>query len=109
MILGVVGGALLATGAFLNWATASVNWDTISAVIGTIPAEVRSQGTVTVTGWDMAPGKWMLVTAIVVVIAPALLCRSRAAAQVVAFVMLFGGAVGGSMALYEATIRQGQR
>ncbi len=56
----------------------------------------------TVTGWDMAPGKWMLVTAIVVVIASGLLAVASSP-QVVAFVVIFGGAVGGSMALYKAT------
>ncbi|MEO8422615.1 MAG: hypothetical protein ABI595_01740 [Actinomycetota bacterium] len=103
MILGIVGGILLVVGTFLNWATATVNWDAIAAVIGKIPVEVRAQGTARITGWDIGPGKWMLVTGIVVVIASALLAISSSA-QVVAFVMIFGGAVGGSMALYKATV-----
>jgi hypothetical protein len=102
MVLGIVGGVLLGAGTFLNWAAASVNWDAISAVIGKIPPEVRAQGTATITGWDIAPGKWMLVTAIVVVIASGLLAIASSP-QVVAFVVIFGGAVGGSMALYKAT------
>lgn len=103
MILGIAGGVLLGIGAFLNWATASVNWDAISAVIGNIPADVRAQGTATITGWDIAPGRWMLVTAIVVVIASGLLAIASNP-QAVAFVVIFGGAVGGSMALYKATV-----
>ncbi len=103
MVLGIIGGVLLGAGSFLNWATANVNWDAIAAVIGKIPADVRAQGTASFVGWDIAPGKWMLVTAIVVVIASALLAVASSP-QVVAFVMIFGGAVGGSMALYKATI-----
>jgi hypothetical protein len=103
MVLGIIGGVLLGIGSFLNWATASVNWDAIAAVIGKIPADVRAQGAASFKGWDIAPGKWMLVTAIVVVVASALLAVASSP-QAVAFVMIFGGAVGGSMALYKATI-----
>jgi hypothetical protein len=109
MILGIVGGVLLGIGSFLNWATVSVNFDAITAAIGVVPpAEVRAQGTASVTGWDVGQGKWTFVTGVVVVIASALLVFPSSA-QAVAFVVIFGGAVGGSMALYEATVGKDQR
>lgn len=112
MIFGIVGGILLVVGSLLNWATVNVNFDKIAAALGIdpgqIPAEVRAQGTASVTGWDIGQGKWTLVTGIVIVTASALLMIASSA-QVVAFVMIFGGAVGGSMALYEATIGKNNR
>ena len=109
MILGVVGGVLLGVGSFLNWATVSVNFDAITAAIGVAPpAEVRAQGTASVTGWDVGQGKWMLVIGVVVVIASVLLLFASSA-QAVAFVVVFGGAVGGSMAVYEATAGKNHR
>lgn len=109
LILGVVGGVLLAIGSFLNWATASVNWDAITAATGIDPPPaIRAQGTVSLTGWDIGQGKWMLVIGVVIVIASTLLMLASNA-QTVAFVMIFGGAVGGSMAVYQATVGKNQR
>lgn len=109
MILGIVGGILLGIGSFLNWATASVNWDAIAAATGIDPpAAIRAQATVRLTGWDIGQGMWMLVIGVVVVIAAALLVFVRST-QAVAFVMIFGGAVGASMALYQATVGKNQR
>jgi hypothetical protein len=112
IILGIVGGVFLAVGSFLNWASVSVNVDKIAAAIGIdptqIPAEIRAQGTASVTGWDIGQGKWTLVTGIVVIIASALLVIASSQ-QVVALVVIFGGAVGGSMALYEATVGKDHR
>ncbi len=109
MILGIVGGILLVVGSFLNWATVNVNFDAITEAIGVDPpAAIRAQGTASVTGWDVGQGKWTLVTGVVVVISSVLLVFASSA-QAVAFVMIFGGAVGGSMALYEATVGKDQR
>ena len=107
MILGVVGGGLLVVGAFLKWATGAVNVDKIARVLGIdpaqLPAGLRATGVASITGLDIGPGRWMLVTGVVVVIASALLAL-RSSAQVVAIVMIVGGAVGGGMALYQATV-----
>ena len=109
MVLGIVGGVLLGIGSFLKWATVSVDFDAITAAIGVVPpAEVQAQGTASVTGWDVGQGKWTLVTGVVVVVASALLVFASSA-QTVAFVVIFGGAVGGSMALYQATVGKDQR
>ena len=71
MIIGIVGGVALAIGSFLNWATVSVNFDKIATALGIdpaqIPAGVRAQGTVSVTGWKSGDGKWTLVAGVVVV------------------------------------------
>ena len=60
MIIGIVGGAALAIGSFLNWATVSVNFDKIATALGIdpaqIPAGVRAQGTVSVTVGRAATG-----------------------------------------------------
>ena len=109
MILGIVGGLLLGIGSFLNWATASVNWDAIETATGIDPpAAIRAQATVSLTGWDIGQGMWMLVIGVVVVFAATLLAFVSST-QAVAFVMIFGGAVGGSMALYQATVGKNQR
>ena len=109
MILGIVGGALLGVGSFMNWATVSVNFDAITAAIGVVPpAEVRAQGNASVTGWDVGQGKWMFVTGVVVVIAAVLLVFASSA-EALALIVIFGGAVGGSMAVYEATAGKNHR
>ena len=109
MIVGVVGGIALAIGSFLNWATVSVNFDKIATALGIdpaqIPAGVRAQGTVSVTGWKSGDGKWTLVAGVVVAVAAALLTMASSR-QVVGIVMLVGGAVGGGLALYDATIQK---
>jgi hypothetical protein len=107
MILGIGGGSFLAVGSFLRWATGAVDIDKIAGVLGIdpaqLPAGLRATGTASITGLDIGPGRWMLVTGAVVVIASALLAL-RSSTQVLALVMIFGGAVGGSMALYQATV-----
>jgi hypothetical protein len=109
MIIGVVGGIAMAIGSFLNWATVSVNFDKIATALGIdpaqIPAGVRAQGTVSVTGWKSGDGKWTLVAGVVVAVAAALLAMASSR-QVVGIVMLVGGAVGGGLALYDATIQK---
>jgi hypothetical protein len=109
MIIGIVGGVALAIGSFLNWATVSVNFDKIATALGLdpaqIPAGVRAQGSVSVTGWKSGDGKWTLVAGVVVAVAAALLAMASSR-QVVGVVMLVGGAVGGGLALYDATIQK---
>jgi hypothetical protein len=109
MILGIVGGIALAIGSFLNWATVSVDFDKIATAIGIdpadVPADVRAQGTVSVTGWDGGDGKWTLVAGVVVIVAAVLLAMASSR-RVVGIVMLVGGVVGGGLALYDATIQK---
>ena len=109
MILGIVGGIALAIGSFLNWATVSVDFDKIATAIGIdpadVPADVRAQGTVSVTGWDGGDGKWTLVAGVVVIVAAVLLSMASSR-RVVGIVMLVGGVVGGGLALYDATIQK---
>src|SRR5207342_2992745 len=109
MVIGIVGGVALAIGSFLNWATVSVNFDKIATALGLdpaqIPAGVRAQGSVSVTGWKSGDGKWTLVAGVVVAVAAALLTMASSR-QVVGVVMLVGGAVGGGLALYDATIQK---
>jgi hypothetical protein len=109
MIIGIVGGVALVIGSFLNWATVSVNFDKIATALGLdpaqIPAGVRAQGSVSVTGWKSGDGKWTLVAGVVVAVAAALLAMASSR-QVVGVVMLVGGAVGGGLALYDATIQK---
>lgn len=108
-IMGIGGGGLLAIGSFLNWATVSVNWDAIGAATGIDPpAAIRAQATVSLSGWDIGQGMWMLVVGVVVVVASALL-MFVSSAQAVASVLIFGGAVGGSMAVYQATVGKNRR
>jgi hypothetical protein len=108
-ILGIVGGIALAIGSFLNWATVSVNFDKIATAIGIdpadVPADVRAQGTVSVTGWKGGDGKWTLVAGVVVIVAAVLLSMASSR-RVVGIVMLVGGVVGGGLALYDATIQK---
>jgi len=109
MILGIVGGIALAIGSFLNWATVSVDFDKIATAIGIdpadVPADVRAQGTVSVTGWKGGDGKWTLVAGVVVLVAAVLLSMASSR-RVVGIVMLVGGVVGGGLALYDATIQK---
>jgi hypothetical protein len=109
MILGIVGGIALAIGSFLNWATVSVDFDKIATAIGIdpadVPADVRAQGTVSVTGWKGGDGKWTLVAGVVVIVAAVLLSMASSR-RVVGIVMLVGGVVGGGLALYDATIQK---
>jgi len=60
---------------------------------------------VSVTGWKSGDGKWTLVAGVVVAVAAALLSMASSR-QVVGIVMLVGGAVGGGLALYDATIQK---
>jgi hypothetical protein len=109
MILGIVGGVALAVGSFLTWATVSVNFDKIATALGIdpaqVPADVRAQGTASVTGWKGGDGKWTLVAGIVVVVAAALLAMASSR-RIVGIVIIVGGAVGGGLALYDATIQK---
>lgn len=106
MVLGIIGGALLGAGSLLDWATWSLDWNRFAAAIGQapaqIPASIRAQGTGSITGPHTGQGTWMLIAGVAVVIASALLVFAKST-QAVALVMIFGGAVGGSMAVYEAT------
>jgi hypothetical protein len=108
-ILGIVAGTALAIGSFLTWATVSVNFDKIATALGIdvaqIPNDVRAQGTASVTGWNAGDGKWTLVAGVVVAAAAALLTIASSR-QVVGIVMVVGGAVGGGLALYDATIQK---
>jgi hypothetical protein len=109
MILGIVGGIALAIGSFLTWVTVSVDFDKIATALGIdpaqIPAAVRAQGTASVTGWKGGDGKWTLVAGIVVAAAAALLTMASSR-RIVGIVMIVGGAVGGGLALYDATIQK---
>jgi hypothetical protein len=109
MILGTVGGVGMAIGSFLTWATVSVNFDRIATAVGIdpsqIPADIRAQGSVSVTGWKGGDGRWTLVAGIVVVVAAALLAMTSNR-RVLGIVMIVGGAVGGGIALYDATIQK---
>jgi hypothetical protein len=109
MVLGIVGGVALAMGSFLTWATVSVNFDRIATALGIdaaqIPPDVRAQGTASVTGWKGGDGKWTLVAGVVVAVAAALLAMASSR-RVVGIVMIVGGAVGGGLALYDATIQK---
>ncbi|MGZ5213738.1 MAG: hypothetical protein ACXWXM_08505 [Actinomycetota bacterium] len=108
-ILGIVGGIALAIGSFLTWATVSVNFDKIATAVGIdpsqIPQDIRAQGTVSVTGWKGGDGKWTLVAGIVVAVVAALLAMASNR-RVIGIVMVVGGAVGGGLALYDATIQK---
>jgi hypothetical protein len=108
-ILGIIGGVAMAIGSFLTWATVSVNFDRIAEAVGLdpsqIPAEIRAQGTVSVTGWEGNDGKWTLVAGVIVAVAAGLLVMASSR-RVVAIVMIVGGAVGGGLALYDATLQK---
>lgn len=107
MVLGIIGGVLLGAGSLLKWATWSLDWGQFAAAIGQvpsqIPASIRAQSTGSITGPHAGQGKWMLISGIVVVIASTLLVFAKSP-RAVALVVIFGGAVGGSMAVYEATV-----
>ncbi len=105
MILGVIGGVLLAIGSFLVWATASVNFDKLAAALGVdpavIPASVRAGSSTSVTGWKGGDGKWTFAAGIVVVVAAVLFVAMAQNMRIWAAVMLVGGVVGGGVALYD--------
>ena len=109
MILGVVGGAVLAIGSFLNWATVSVNFDKIATALGIDPAQipesVRAGSTVSVTGWKGGDGKWTFFAGVAVLVFSVLLMTARNA-RVFGILMIVGGAVGAGIALYDATIQK---
>ena len=109
MILGVVGGAILAIGSFLNWATVSVNFDKIASALGIDPAQipdsVRAGSTVSVTGWKGGDGKWTFFAGVAVLVFAVLLMTARNA-RVFGILMIVGGAVGAGIALYDATIQK---
>ncbi len=109
MILGVIGGFVLAIGSFLNWATVSVDFDKIASALGIdpgqIPASVRAQSTVSVTGWKGGDGKWTFAAGVVVLVFAALLMTARNA-RLFSILMIVGGAVGAGIALYDATIQK---
>jgi hypothetical protein len=109
MILGIVGGFVLAIGSFLNWATVSVNFDALASALGIdpsqIPDSVRAQSTVSVTGWKGGDGKWTFFAGIVVLVFAALLVTGRNA-RLFGILMVVGGAVGAGIALYDATIQK---
>jgi len=109
MILGIVGGFVLAIGSFLDWATVSVNFDKLASALGIDPAQipdsVRAQSTVSVTGWKSGDGKWTFFAGVVVLVFAALLITGRNA-RLFGILMVVGGAVGAGVALYDATIQK---
>ena len=111
MILGILGGFVLAIGSFLNWATVTVNFDKLASALGIdpalIPDSVRSQSTVTAKGWGDWGGKATLAAGLVVLVLAVLLITAREA-RVVGAIMVVAGAVGGGVAVYYATVKKEQ-
>jgi hypothetical protein len=111
MILGLVGGFMLAIGSFLKWATATVNFDRLAAALGIdpaqIPGSVRAQSTFSVKGWDDWGGKATLVAGIVVLVV-AVLLLTITELRVLAAVIVVAGAAGGGVGVYYATVKVGQ-
>ncbi len=105
MILGVIGGFVLAIGSFLNWATVSVNFDKIATALGLdpsqIPDSVRQQSTASATGWKLGDGKWTFAAGIVVLVFAALLMTARNG-RLFGILMIVGGVVGAGIAAYDA-------
>lgn len=82
-VLGVVGGALLAVGSFLDW------------------AEVSGGGTsVTANGVDGSDGYITLVAGLVAVVAGIVMARGTR--RVLAVLVILAGIVGGGIGLYDA-------
>src|SRR4249920_2121240 len=83
MILGVVGGALMALGSFLAW------------------AEVSGGGTtVTATGVDGSDGYITLGAGLVAIVAGIVMARGTK--RVLAVLLILAGIVGGGIGLYDA-------
>lgn len=110
-IVGIVGGLALALGSFLTWATVSLNFDTLAGALGIdparIPNSVRAGSTVSMTGWRLEDGKWTFAAGIVVLVVAVAFTAARNA-RVLGALMIVGGAVGGGVALYDATIQKRQ-
>ncbi|HEU5225818.1 MAG TPA: hypothetical protein VFV29_08460, partial [Actinomycetota bacterium] len=82
-VLGVVGGALLALGSFLDW------------------AEVSGGGTsVTANGVDGSDGYITLIAGIVAVVAG--IVMAKGARRVLAVLVILAGIIGGGIGLYDA-------
>lgn len=110
-IVGIVGGLMLALGSFLTWATVSVEVDMIAGALridpAQIPAGVRAGSTASVTGWRLTDGKWTFAAGIVVLVVAVAFTSSRNT-RVLGALMIVGGAVGGGIAIYDATIQKNQ-
>ena len=83
MILGVVGGALMALGSFLAWAEVS-----------------GGQATVTAKGIDGSDGYITLVAGLVAIVAGIVMARGTK--RVLAVLVILAGIVGGGIGLYDA-------
>ena len=103
-----VGGALLAVGSVLTWATASVDANKIAQAVGippsAIPPGVLENTSKSFAGTSFSEGKVALACGILVLLAGIGLAISLGSRRLLAIIALVGGAVGGLFALYDATI-----
>lgn len=109
-ILGVIGGALLALGSFLTWASVSVDGDRLAQSlgaalgvdpsqipVGSIPNQSRS-----FNGIDGSDGMITLVAGIAIVALALLLALGpRVPRKPLAGLLIVGGLIGGGTALYD--------
>jgi hypothetical protein len=106
-IVAIVGGAALAIGAFLTWATASIDVPALASLLGVDESTLSGafdQTSKSISGLDAdADGKWALAMGIIVVVL-ALIYLLRARARVaVGVLIILAGLAGGGIALYDIT------
>jgi hypothetical protein len=109
-ILGVIGGALLALGSFLTWASVSINVDAIAAAFGIDPEQIPpgsiAETSRSFTGLDGTDGTFTLIAGVVVIVGALVVWRVRGARRGGGALMLIAGLGGGALALLDATIRK---
>jgi len=109
-ILGVIGGALLALGSFLTWASVSINVDAIAAAFGIDPEQIPPgsipETSRSFTGLDGTDGKFTLIAGILVIVGALVVWSMRNARRAGGALMLIAGLGGGALALLDATVRK---
>lgn len=109
-ILGVIGGALLALGSFLTWASVSINVDAIAAAFGIDPEQIPpgsiAETSRSFTGLDGTDGAFTLIAGIVVIVGAFVVWRMRGVRRGGGALMLIAGLGGGVLALLDATVRK---
>jgi hypothetical protein len=107
-ILAGIGGVVMAIGAVLNWATASIDVEALAAALGVDPsllAGTAGETSKSFAGTSSSDGKIVLVCGIVAIVIAILAFTRRQIPKALAIVAIVAGLVGGGLALYDISTK----
>jgi hypothetical protein len=111
VILGIIGGALLAIGSFLTWVTVTVNVNAFAGLLGVDPSLLTGAGvpsSASNAGIKTSDGKITLVAGIVVLVVAGMLAMGKRASKAAGTAMLIAGGVGTAATVLNLATKDSQ-